>query len=158
MSSMKADYRVGVGASSVLMILVALAMAALGLLAFGSARMTETLTRRNVDVSAAYYEAAAKVQEKLCEIDGAALAYRRLGGGSPLDAAWFEARGPEGVEWTAVHGELYFMYETDAGEDRVLTARGRMLTQGGARYELLEHTLAGTRCESGETDLILMGE
>lgn len=80
MSSMKADYRVGVGASSVLMILVALAMAALGLLAFGSARMTETLTRRNVDVSAAYYEAAAKVQEKLCEIDGAALAYRRLDG------------------------------------------------------------------------------
>ena len=52
MKKQENQQRVGVGISSVLMILVVLAMTALSLLAFGSARSNDSMTRRNADIGA----------------------------------------------------------------------------------------------------------
>lgn len=69
MSKPKTEYRVGVGASSILMILVVLALTALSLLSFSGARHAEVMAKRNVDMVTAYYAATAEAQEKLAVLD-----------------------------------------------------------------------------------------
>lgn len=156
MNRAKADYRVGVGASSILMILVVLAMAALGLLTFGSARDTEALTGRNVNLTVAYYEAAARVQQKLAMIDEAVLKYRLEGGAEPDETQFEGVAG--GVEWYTEGASLCFLIRQDAGAQRELTVRGKVLMTGDARYELSEHTLGSSAPSDSETMITLMGE
>lgn len=156
MKRKKAEHRVGIGASSVLMILVVLALATLSLLAFGSAKSTEALTRRNVEMACAYYEAAARTQEKLMQIDQAVLDYRRQGTGA-LDAAWFDAY-PIAAQWDETEDGLCFTLLTEAGEGRVLCAAGVVHEQGTARYTLNKHVLISDASEDTERYLNLIGQ
>lgn len=158
MNRNRPDYRVGVGASSVLMILVVLAMAALSLLAFGSARDTEALTLRNVEMSAAYYEAAAGVQRKLALIDEAVLEYRQSHPGEELDPDWFSALGLQGVEWRAEDGGLSFSITAAAGGSRAISAQGQALTGDGPRYKLTGHAAYDAGAREEPQTLTLMGE
>lgn len=67
------QYRVGIGASSILMIFVVLCLTTLGVLSFATARANLQLTgRRQVQVEA-YYTAAAEAQALIAEIDAALL-------------------------------------------------------------------------------------
>ncbi len=69
MSKQKMEYRVGVGASSILMILVVLALTALALLSFSGAKSADVLAKRNQAMVVAYYQAMAKAREKLAALD-----------------------------------------------------------------------------------------
>ena len=65
----KAEYRIGVGASSILMILVTLALAALALMSLYAAKNNAALCRRNVEMTEAYYRAVSEAQQLIAAID-----------------------------------------------------------------------------------------
>lgn len=150
------EYRVGVGASSILMILVALALTALSLLALGSARNTAALTARNVEMTEAYYQAAAELQQRLAAIDQAVLGYRQQSDAA-FDETWFSACGVEAI-WTENDGGLDFLLEIPAGERRVLRATGAAYPRGDERCVLKTHELLpGEENEQDQAGLNLMG-
>lgn len=134
------EYRVGVGASSILMILVVLALAALSLLAFGSARSTEALTARNAEMTAAYYQAAAEAQHRVAAIDTAVMQYRIMDPTPAFDELWFASQGIQ-AEWQQAEAGLAFVLEMPAGEKRVLRVTGEAYPEGERRYRLTSHTL-----------------
>lgn len=68
---MSKGYRMGVGASSVLMIFVVLSLTTLGVLSFATARANHTLTDRRRAQVEQYYQSAAQAQRVLSEIDAA---------------------------------------------------------------------------------------
>ncbi|MCL1963765.1 MAG: hypothetical protein FWF69_01720 [Firmicutes bacterium] len=73
----KQEYRMGVGASSILMIFVVLSLTTLGMLAFASGRADLTLTERRQAQVEAYYNAAARAERIVAAIDEALLSVRR---------------------------------------------------------------------------------
>lgn len=149
------EYRVGVGASSVLLILVVLAMAALALLSFGSARNTEALTNRNIEMTQAFYEASAEVQRRLAAIDQAVLEYREQSSDVQMDENWFSAYGTQ-AEWQQADDGMHFTIIVPAGAQRVVRATGTAFPTGDERYTLLSHTLFSDSVQE-ETYLTLMG-
>lgn len=68
------EYRVGVGASSILMIFIVLGLTTLGVLSFASARADLTLTLKRQSQVVAYYAAESRAITLLSEIDEALLA------------------------------------------------------------------------------------
>ncbi|MEG1570150.1 MAG: hypothetical protein RSC40_08170 [Clostridia bacterium] len=158
MSKAKTEYRIGTGSSSVLMILVVMAMAALSLLAFGSARNTKALTERNVQMSVAYYEAAARIQEKLALIDETLFEYAEKNAGNLPDLVWLTEQKVANAEWTAQDEMLFFTLTEDTGEEHAVVASGKLGKAGEKRYELLEHKLVDTRPYSNQEMMNLMGE
>lgn len=70
------EYRVGVGASSIVMIFIVLCLTTLGILSFSSARANLALTQRRTTQVQAYYGADAKAQRLIAEIDAALYAAR----------------------------------------------------------------------------------
>lgn len=146
----RSESRAGVGVSSVMMILVVLAMAALGMLAYSRAKSTESMTLRNAEVAQAYYAAAADVQRTLREIDLAA--YERPAGDA---LQWYKARGVQNVEWSEENGEIRFIVSVEDGQGRRIVAQGRMLEGGKRRYELSSHCLVSMQSDEPEyLDLI----
>lgn len=69
MTSRQQEYRMGVGASSVLMIFVVLCLTTLGVLSFASARADLMLTQRRKAYVESYYQADAAAQRVLFQID-----------------------------------------------------------------------------------------
>jgi len=69
----KQEYRMGTGASSILMIFVILSLTTLGVLAFASGRADLALTDRRSTQVQAYYAAAAEAQRIIAGIDEALL-------------------------------------------------------------------------------------
>lgn len=70
------DYRVGPGMTSLLLIFVALCMAALAVLSFASVRVDTSLNDRAAEATVRYYQAAARAQEQLFQLDQQLLADR----------------------------------------------------------------------------------
>lgn len=80
----------GVGASSILLIIVVLSLTTFGVLTLVSARNDRTLTARAVETAAAYYAADKAAQTQLMEIDMALLSGRaplEIPGLTALDGA-----------------------------------------------------------------------
>ena len=67
----------GMGASSILMIFVVLALTTFGILSFLSARADLRLTERAADHTVAYYKADRAVEDTLAAIDDALVKARR---------------------------------------------------------------------------------
>ncbi len=155
MKKQDSQQRVGVGVSSVLMILVVLAMTALSLLAFGSARSNESMTRRNADVGTAYYVAADQAQRTLAEVDALLLTGRQQG----ADLAWYEQEAPENITFEEGEEGICFSFTIDAGNDLAILVRG-LLTEGPQRYRLLEHRVFDNSDYGffGDDYLVLMGD
>ena len=70
------EYRVGIGASSILMIFIILSLTTLGVLSFASGRADLTLTTRRTEQVTAYHTATAQAQRLLSQIDAALLQAR----------------------------------------------------------------------------------
>lgn len=153
MKKQDSQQRVGVGVSSVLMILVVLAMTALSLLAFGSARSNESMTRRNADVGVAYYLAADQAQRKLAEVDAVLLE----GAAENADLGWYQAQELEGVEWLENEEGLCFTFTTDAAEGHAVYVRG-VVTDGPQRFRIAEHLTIDSREAFDNNYLVLMGD
>lgn len=129
--------RAGIGVSSVLMVLVVLAMAALSLLAFSSARTTESMTRRNAETSVRYYQLAAVVQQRLQAIDQAAF-------DQPADAPlrdWYEAQAIPDVQWREEADGLHFTITATGDAPQAVVAEGLLLEGEKRRYKLLSHRM-----------------
>lgn len=70
------EYRVGIGASSIIMIFIILSLTTLGVLSFASARADMNLSQRRQVQVTAYYEAAAEAQRLIAQVDEALLTAR----------------------------------------------------------------------------------
>lgn len=154
MNPVRFQSRAGIGISSVLMVLVVLAMAALSMLAFSGARDTESMTRRNVEVSVAYYENAAQVQRRLMLIDQAAL--DRPGDADSLK--WYQSQAIDGVEWSREADGVHFTITLQNDQKQGIVAQGVMLEGQFPRYRLLSHKLSNHTPEEDEGFLNLIGE
>lgn len=153
MKKQDSQQRVGVGVSSVLMILVVLAMTALSLLALGSARSNQSMTQRNATVGSAYYVAADRVQKTLAEVDAVLLEGRE----NAADLFWYELQGLENVTWEEDEDGITFRFSEDTGEGHAISVCGRVL-DGDERYQLIEHRLVDNRDLFEGNHFVLMGE
>ena len=153
MKRQDSQQRVGVGVSSVLMILVVLAMTALSLLAFGSARSNESMTRRNAEIGSSYYVAADQAQRKLAEVDAVLLA----GKAEEADLNWYEANSPEGVSWEETDDGLSFTFSVETEYRQAVFVRG-LVTEGAQRYCIIEHRVVDSRNDMENDYLVLMGD
>ncbi len=113
------EYRVGTGASLMLMIVVVLMLAVLGMLAFSSAQAGRRQIDRNVRSVTAYYEADARAERALAQLDA-------LGEeAADVLAADGIALAREGDAWT---------YAVRVDDQRELHVRAR-LTESGVQVE-----------------------
>ncbi len=62
------EFRIGTGASSILLVLVVLCLTVLGILAYSAARADNALTERNTEATERYYAAVAEAEERLCAL------------------------------------------------------------------------------------------
>jgi len=170
MSRPKAEYRVGVGASSIMMILVVLAMTALSLLSFSSAQRAEVMGKRSMMMTTAYYEAAAMAQQKLAVMDDilveagrgrmtggtpdageeASVGDRSQGTGASLAQFLSEAfanRGLTDIALAEEDGEVEFSFSTDAELGRVVLVRGIINLDENPRYRITAHELVSLQME-----------
>ena len=113
------EYRVGTGASLMRMIVVVLMLAVLGMLAFSSAQAGRRQIDRNVRSVTAYYEADARAERALAQLDA-------LGEeAADVLAADGIALAREGDAWT---------YAVRVDDQRELHVRAR-LTESGVQVE-----------------------
>ncbi|MEA4999990.1 MAG: hypothetical protein VB087_11435 [Candidatus Limiplasma sp.] len=137
----KAEYRVGVGASSILMILVVLSLAALSLLSLQAARTNAALTERNLRMTLAYYDAAAEVQRTLAAMD-----QRRseLDLTSPEGIAAFRTFMMSCALPATLRDDLSFTLLADADADREIVTEGVVTPGESGSIALTRHTLRST--------------
>lgn len=132
------EYRVGVGASSILMIFIVLCLTTLGVLSFASARANLTLTNRRQVKVEGYYEALAKSQGMIADIDNALYV-------AAQDADTYEEQvlALESLdEHIAVSSDLAISIRLPVGENQEL--RIELQANGpedAQRYTIVEHYL-----------------
>ena len=147
MNRPRQEYRVGIGASSMLTILVALCVATLALLALSGARGDAALTGRAVEMTSGYYEASDEAQRILARIDSA-VRDAASNAGSPQD---FEDRianlSVEGV--SLVYEAGFLSFDIDAGGGRKLSVAVRP-QQTGERCPIVRYKLTGGELWTGE--------
>lgn len=133
------DYRVGVGASSILMIFIILCLTTLGVLSFASARANLQLTnRRQVQVEA-YYAAEAEAQRLLAQVDAALLKARGTPDVPQEDAVKALAALDERIT-VARDLTVHITIHASESQDLCLTLRVNDVDVP-ARYTLIEHYL-----------------
>lgn len=135
---LKQDYRIGIGASSILLILVVLALAALSLLSLGSAKNNAALTERNLNMTLSYYQAAAKAQRTLAMMDSLVSDRSVQNLTAEEWTTLFSAHGLNGI---TVSDGMAFSFSIDAGAERILVVEGKFSPQGTPRLTLTRHEL-----------------
>ena len=146
----KTEYRVGIGASSLLMIFVTLALAALGLLSLYAAKNNAALCRRSVDMTVAFYEAAADVQRSLAAIDES----------RTVDMfTWHAALAAYQDSWTGIplkitlNDDATFDITVDAGAGRTLSVEGSAGTSIDPTITLTRHELLAAPTATDDSPL-----
>lgn len=112
--------RAGLGASSVLLIIVILCLTAFSALAFITARVDQRLTDRTIEAQLAYYEADAAAQSAIAQLHAA------LAAGEALPDGWAQADGAYAQQFP--FGEsmvLEVVAEHDGGACRIVCYRVR---------------------------------
>jgi len=142
------EYRVGVGASSVLMVLVVLALAALSLLSLGSARSNAALSDRNRTMTLGYYQAAAQAQQTLAAMDELAQENASV----VTDASgWNALFARNGLGNITVGEDGIFSFALDAGAQRSLVVEGNFTPALFPRLTLTRHELVSHSTETDNT-------
>ncbi len=148
MKGSKQEYRVGIGASTMLTIFVVLCVATLALLALSGARGDAALTGRTVEMTADYYGASHEAQRVLARLDAAVA---KAAASAPDDGA-FQAQiagiALDGVSLAYDGGTLSF--ELDAGGGRILSVAVRP-SMTGERCPVIRYQLTGGELWSGES-------
>lgn len=144
----RTELRLGIGASSLLMILVVLALTALAMLSLGGARNTEALTARGVDMTVGYYEAAARAQERLAALHAWLIA-QEDNDVPPPDAL--------GVTLTRDGGRVIFAFREDAGYERAIAVEGVYDPGASPSLRLTRHALIDLKPFDAEPNLRLIG-
>lgn len=152
MSRSETQPRIGIGIPSVLMVLVVLAMAALCMLSFSSASSTESMTRRNAEVSTGYYAMAASVQDKLSQLDEALLARTELPAAEKIKDMTIE-----GISFSQQDDQVFFTLVVQNENNMSICVEGLVLDGAGARYRLLSHRTQPVAAPEDAPYLELMG-
>ena len=155
----KMEYRVGVGASSILMVLVILALTAVSLLSFRNAKNAEALTARNVLTTQAYYEASAKIQTKLAAMDKVLvdLAVQEEESSPEILQEELESLDMAGLQiWETTDGMAFYFVE-DAGYERQIEVEGLLPKAGSRRYQITRYQLLSHSVEGEDDFLQLIG-
>ena len=97
--------RMGVGASSILLILVVVSLTLFASLALIQARADAALTEKTADSMTAYYDADARAQEKL----------------SALDDALQQGKAAESVEGITKQADGYYAFSIEADDGHTLS-------------------------------------
>lgn len=128
--------RAGLGASSILLILVVLCLTAFSVLALVSARVDARQTEETIETAARYYAADAAAQKILNSIDAALLS-----GADPTALS--------GVVRDAVDADA-LRFSVPLGDGRELTVELAVLAQeSGVRYRVTRYALVNTTAWSG---------
>lgn len=145
------EYRVGVGASTILMIFVVLTLTTLGVLAFASARADLVLTQRRQAQVEAYYAAAADAQALIAKVDAALL---RAG---TADDAQGRREALTAIDpRIRMEADDIVAITLEATPSQELRVRIRLEpAEGGERYTLLSHQLVNTASWEPETGVEL---
>ena len=115
----KGQSAVGLGAASLIMILLVLCLSLMGILSLMSARAELNLSRRHAQLAAQYAEASAKAQEALAKLDEQLMQIHET---SADEAAYMQgcmeidSVGEAQVEWEETKAVLF----VDAGQARTL--------------------------------------
>lgn len=130
----KLPSRAGVGASSILFILVMLCLTVFGVLALMTARVDRNMTEKTVAASETYYAADMRAQTLLAQIDGA-----RLLGKAPDEA----------FEQVVAAADGSYFFTVAAGDGLLLEVR---FTSDSETLTLLSYRLIHTdEWENGKT-------
>jgi hypothetical protein len=146
------EYRVGIGASSVLMILVVIALTALSLLSLGNAHSSAALSDRNLSMTISYYQAAAQAQRMLGAMDELEKEYAAE---SSNTKDWNTLLATHGLQAITVDEDGIFSFSLDAGAQRSLAVEGEFTPDSVPRYTLTRHELTAA-AESQESSLNLL--
>lgn len=119
----RADHGRGVGAASILMIVMVLAFTTFGILSLVSALADARMSRRAVERVSAYYEAEGRLQQQLADFDAALMA----------------GTAPEPVD-----GQWVLTEDIMEGQRLELTLQKREGAQAGAGYEVLMQKVVNT--------------
>ena len=145
----KQEYRVGIGASTMLTIFVVLSVTTLALLALSGARGDAALTDRALTMTEGYYEASDRAQRVLAEVDEIVLS---AASGAP-DQTAFEAKLSDivvdGVSVDMDGGILSF--DVDAGGGRVLSVAVQP-SMNAPRLRIKRYALTGGELWTNEGD------
>lgn len=141
MKNTNQEYRIGIGAASMLLIFIMLCITTLAVLSLSSARADLTLTKRNVTMQRAYHTASAKAQETISAIDNALMEAAGQASTQAEYEALVEALTLPEVALSAAKGSISF--EVDAGFERSLEVVLSLAEHGGEgpRYTIARHTL-----------------
>ena len=157
----KTEYRVGIGASSILMVLVILALTAVSLLSFRSAKNTEALTKRNLQMTVAYYEASANAQKKLAAIDELLVESQMAANivlGEALQTELFSTLGMAELLIWQDGEDIRFSFVEDAQYERQIEVEGIFtLSSDTQRYHINKYRLISQPTEDDSAGFQLMG-
>lgn len=156
----KGEYRVGVGASSILMVLMVLALTAISLLSFSTARNAEVLTKRNVVMTTAYYEATTRVQQKLAAMDTLMMEKQKEATTMDAESLREDLRnlGITDIQILRENENWEFLFFEDAGYERQIRVEGILSLSGSSRYQVRQHQLISESASDDFDEYVLMGE
>lgn len=156
----KGEYRVGVGASSILMVLVVLALTAISLLSFSTARNAEVLTKRNVVMTTAYYEAATRVQQKLAAMDTLMVEKRKEASAVDAESLREDLRnlGITDIQILQENENWAFLFFEEAGYERQIRVEGMLTLSGSTRYQVKQYQLVSGPALDDYDEFLLLGE
>ncbi len=142
------EYRVGPGASSLLLIFVAMSLTTVAILALVSAVSDSNLTRRSQQTISAYYTAAELVQIELADIDARLAAAREAGDEGAYAEAVYALTGEE-IKLSVEPGpdERYALLsfsEPMYGGHEIFVQLHVPLSLTGARYTVAQHMVQDT--------------
>lgn len=154
------EYRMGVGATSMLMIFVVLALTTLSILSLSSAQSDLSMTRRNVELLTEYYNAAAEAQDVLAQVDASCLTLRET---APNQEAYEKGVSEMQIPGEFLHynsADMSIQFSLDAGGGRALRVELDILpfdSEGDQRYVLRKHQLVNESEWAPESDLVIFG-
>ncbi len=148
----RCEYSIGIGASSILLILVVIALAALSLTALGSARNNAALSDRNLEMTLAYYTAAAQAQRTLAAMDAVIAEYAIASTDVDALRTLFAFHGLSDVN---VYSNYTFTFFINAGAQRILEVGGILSPGQETRYTLTRHTLGNGGDTSTVNDAVV---
>lgn len=156
----KGEYRVGVGASSILMVLMVLALTAISLLSFSTARNAEILTKRNVAMTTAYYEATTRVQQKLAAMDTLMVEKKKEASAVSAESLREDLRnlGITDIEVLRENENWVFLFFEEAGYERQIRVEGMLTLSGTSRYQVRQHQLVSGPALDDYDEFLLMGK
>lgn len=140
MSRNGGTYRIGTGATSLMMILVILCLTALSVVSYTSARSELSITRRATEVQEAVYAATAEGYDRLAELDAALYA------ADATEEAY--SQEAERLGWEATEDGWQLMLP--ATEKLELTLRVRLTPGAETRMEIVSFATAPLAAETEE--------